>query len=280
MSYLSTSKLMALGAGLSDRDRAIVELVARFGVASACQIEALYFPAADRTTGARLARRTLARLTDLGLLTRLERRIGGVRRGSAGYLYRPGPYGRRLVPYWHGQGMPRGRRPHEPGRMFVRHRLAVVETYLSLIMADRAQRIELLGFDCEPACWRESMTPWGGVRLLKPDAYIRIGLGAYEDRYFAECDLGTEGRTTIRSKALAYVDYYRSGREVEDFGVFPRVLWITTTQERARIIRETCATVPDDGGNLFAVTMPDQAIDLIAAGIENTTGDELIGGAS
>ena len=42
------------------------------------------------------ARRALQRLTKLGLLATLERRIGGVRSGSDGLIYRLGPAGQRL----------------------------------------------------------------------------------------------------------------------------------------------------------------------------------------
>ncbi len=58
-------------------------------------------------SAARIARRVLARLTELGVLARLERRIGGLRAGSSGYVYYLGPAGQRLVAYWQGQAYPR-----------------------------------------------------------------------------------------------------------------------------------------------------------------------------
>jgi len=62
MSYLSTSGLMALGASLSERDRDIVETVARFGVASAPQLQTLFFKGTDEpATAARIARRSTGR---------------------------------------------------------------------------------------------------------------------------------------------------------------------------------------------------------------------------
>jgi len=220
-------------------------------------------------------------LTDAGLLARLERSIGGVRAGSAGYVYRLGPYGRRLVAYWNGQGLPRGRRPHEPGRLFVRHRLAVVDTYLRLVEVERQGRLELLDFEAEPACWRSYMTALGGHVLLKPDAFVQVALGGYADSYFGELDLGTEGRTTLARKARAYLDYCGAGTEQADTGVFPKVLWITTNRERCRTIASACASLPPEAWELFAVTTPARCVDLFAGGVEAAERlDDLAGGAA
>ena len=182
--YLTVSELMTLGDGLSDRDRIIVITVAHFGAVSGRQLEALFFPSHDLKQGARLARRALARLTELELLAPLERTIGGVRAGSAGHVYWVGNVGRRLVAYWSGQGLRRGRRPHEPGTRFIRHRLAVVDLYVQLVLGDREGRFELLDFEPEPESWRELATAWGGRTLLKPDAFVRLAAGAYESRAF------------------------------------------------------------------------------------------------
>ena len=174
-------------------------------------------------SAARMVRRTLARLTEQRVLARLDRRIGGVRRGSAGYVYYLGPVGQRLVSYWNGQGLTRGRFRPEPGGRYVRHRLAVSELYVQALQAERRGLLDLIAFDCEPECWRTMTDGFGGQTTLKPDAFARIGVGAYEDSYFVEVDLGTESRSVIARKVRTYLDYFNSGTEQQAHGVFPRV---------------------------------------------------------
>lgn len=276
MTRLSTTKLLTLGSDLSERDRQIVMAVGAFGAMSARQLQALFFPESDLRQARRLARRTLLRLSDQGLLHRLERRVGGVRAGSAGHVYRIGPAGRRLVAYWRGEGWPRGRRPHEPGSHYLRHQLAVAGLYVDLVAAERAGRCELLDFDPEPACWRELPTVWGRA-LLKPDAYVRVAAGAYEERCFIEVDLGTVGVSALRRQAEAYVRYWRSGVELAEFAVHPRTLWLVSSAERLGTLRRALRRLPAEAGRLFALGQLDQAADLLVAGFEDLPSG-LIGG--
>jgi hypothetical protein len=261
MNRLSRKGLLLLADDLSARDRQVAELVGRFGVVSGKQVERLFFVAgSEAASNARLARRSLARLTERRVLVRLERRIGGVRAGSAGTVYRLGAVGDRLVRLWRGDGG-RGRTSREPGRLFVRHGLAVTETYVRLREAERGGTLELLVFDPEPASWR-TFTGAGGRQILKPDAFARLGLGEYEDRYFVEIDCGTEGRGALAAKCRTYLAYFRAGIEQAEQRVFPRIVWITTTEQRISLIVDVCASLPAAAWPLFAVTTPGRARDL------------------
>lgn len=258
MNRLSRKGLILLADDLSDRDQQIIKLVGRFGVVSGRQVERLYFTGgSDASSNARLTRRTLARLADRRALVRLERRIGGVRAGSAGTVYRLGAVGDRLLRLWRGEGG-RGRTAREPGRLFVRHGLGVTETYVRLCEAERSDALEVLAFDPEPASWR-AFAGAGGRQVLKPDAFARLGLGEYEDRYFIELDCGTEGSGALAAKCRAYLAYYRSGVEQADHGVFPRITWIATTEQRVSLIADVCGRLPAAAWPLFAVTTPECA---------------------
>jgi hypothetical protein len=260
MTRLSRKGLLLLADDLSTRDREIIELVGRFGVVSGRQVERLFFAAGSQpVSNARLARRSLARLTEHRVLIRLERRIGGVRAGSAGSVYRVDAVGDRLVRLWRGEGG-RGRAAQEPGRLFVRHGIAITEAYTRLSEAEQAGKLELLAFDPEPASWRP-FAGMGGRQVLKPDAYARLGLGAYEDRYFLEIDCGSEGRGALAAKCRTYLAYYRAGIE-QAHGVFPRIVWITTTEQRVALIVGVCASLPAGAWPLFAVTTPERAKEL------------------
>ena len=269
MSRLTTAGLLALGADLSERERTVILAVAKLRLMTHAQLAALLALSADASpiSTARIARRILARLTDAGVLARLERRVGGVRAGSAGYVYYLGPAGQRLVAYWQGRGLTRGRFRPEPGGRYVRHRLAVSELYVQTRRAANEGRCELLAFDAEPDCWRSAVDGFGGRTLLKPDAFVRLGLGAYEDSFFIEVDLGSESRSVIANKTRAYLDYFHGGTEQAEHGVFPRVLLLTTTAARRAVLSEVCSRLPAEAGALFTVALLDSAVDVMSGQI-------------
>lgn len=238
----------ATDARLGTRDRQVLSAVGLLGLVSAQQIERMFFAGADRS---RVRRRSLQRLVDLGVLARLERRIGGVRAGSDGYVYVLDRLGRRLhEPERRG----RLRTPEEPGLLFVRHALAVSELYVLTVEAERAGRLGLLSWEAEPTCHRPFAGPLGAPQVLKPDAYLRLGVGAFEDHYFIELDTGSHRRGAIHRKLDTYLAYFKSGREQARGGVFPKALWVATSDRRADQLSEWIEGLPAEARRLFAVT--------------------------
>src|SRR5687768_17285305 len=88
-----------LRASLSDRDLAVLRSVADLRYVTGKQLQTLHFDGDHQTdlTAARTCRRVLERLSDLAVLRRLERTVGGVRAGSGAYVYGLGPAGHRLL---------------------------------------------------------------------------------------------------------------------------------------------------------------------------------------
>lgn len=260
MIRLHDASLLTVAQRLSDRDRRILTTIGDFKLLRADQIERLFFSEQRSLDAAtRHCRRTMVQLCELGLLARLERRIGGVRAGSSGHVYTIAPAGRRLLAHWNNQERPSNRGLHEPGLRFVEHTLEIAELHVRLHEADRNRAADLLGFDPEPACWRAYTSLTGAAQTLKPDAFVRLGLDEWEERCFVEVDLATEGRGALARKLRAYLDYYKSGREQAADGVFPRVVWLTSTSARARLIKKTAdeqATVT----GLFTVAVLDDAV--------------------
>jgi protein involved in plasmid replication-relaxation len=256
---LSAVRLTELAGELSDRERLIVEAVVRLHLLSGTQVERLFFAAiANPASRARLARRTLARLVELRLLGRLERRIGGIRAGAAGHVYHPTAGAQRLVAYWHGEGLKRPRSHYEPSRSFVRHGLGISESYVRLVEADRAGSTELLEFQTEPAAWLAFLGPGGTRQILKPDAFVRLGVSAEEEaRFYLEIDCGTEGRAALARKCRVYLDAWQAGAGDR---VFPRVAWVATTERRVTLLTEVCASLPAEAWKLFVVTTPERAL--------------------
>jgi hypothetical protein len=250
---------------LSERDRSIVRDVGRLRLVTARQLERLHFVVPDQhataLTAARTSRRTLERLVQQRLLVRLERRIGGIRAGSASFIYALGPVGPRVLEST-------GPRPRfrEPSALFVTHTLAGSELYVQLHEAVRAKELHLFGdIETEPTCWR-SLVSMGGRLLLKPDLFVITGNDEYEYRWFVEMDLGTEHAPAVIRKCRAYEAYYRSGVEQAEHGVFPRVLWVALDDLRAERIRVAITAATDLTDGLFLVTTTEHALKVLAGG--------------
>jgi hypothetical protein len=265
-SYLTSARLRELERVLTPRDYVVLERVAALRFVSGNQLTRLCFgEAPDPTVNARAARRALLRLTRLTALDRLPRSVGGVRAGSAGFVYGLGLGGQRLAIARGWQPERRRRRSFTPGSLFLAHTLLVSELHTRLVEADRSRRIELLELVAEPVCWR-SYDGSGGLRLsLKPDSYVRLGIGDYEDSYFVEVDRGTEGSRAIERQLGRYVSYHRSGYEQAQRGVWPLTLWLVPDERRMGVIADSLARLPGEQRALFRVAQFDTAIELMSS---------------
>lgn len=257
--YVSGRELTRLTDRVSGRDRAIIGQVAELRLMSARQIQAIHFPSEDRGGGERAAirarQRVLERLTRERLLSRLERRIGGVRAGSASFIFALGPVGQRLL-----ASNGTRRRDYEPTARFVDHTLAIAQLVVDLTLAQRARRLEVLARQAEPRCWRQ-FSRLGGRLVLRPDAFVTLGVGEYELRWFVEVDRATESLPTVLRKCRSYLDYYQSGQEqTAHGGVFPRVCWIVPDDSRAERLRRAITQTRYLPDRLFVVTTEAEAV--------------------
>ena len=226
---------------LTDKDWATVETLNSAGIASAGQLRRLHWPARSQ---ARTARRRLSQLTEMRVISRLNRRIGGVRAGSDGYVYRLDVAGRRLL------GQPPGRRPHTPGHTFLDHSVAVTEVFVRATEASRIDNLQIIDFQTEPSCWRQ----WG-AGVVKPDAYLATLTPNFEDHWFIEIDRATESTTTIARKASAYERYHRTGIEQDRTGLFPRVLWIVPNDRRKEQLVDAFGIRPAEKWHLHQIAL-------------------------
>lgn len=253
--------LEAIRDSLSERDSAVLASVARYRLLGARHIERLHF--ADHATplaGARICRRVLERLHELRVLTRLERRVGGVRAGSASYVYAVGPVGARLI---YGDG---GRRRQlEPGERYVRHTLAMSGIAVDLIAAARPGAFEVLSVSPEPECWRSFTGGHGSVETLKPDLHVVTATAAHEFHWFVEVDLATESAAAVVRKCRTYEAYWRSGHEEARAGLFPSVVWLVPTERRQASLRAAIQASGVEQG-LFSVSLIDDATAVLAGG--------------
>lgn len=272
--YVTKAALTDLAAQLTDRDLAILKSVSSLRFMSGQQLTRWHF--GDGPANARAARRALLRLIRLGCLARLPRRVGGVRAGSAGFVYTLHAAGQAVAALHGWQPEQRRRRSWSPGTLFLNHTLQVAELHTRLIEGDRAGRFELLELRAEPSCWRSYGDGLAQPVTLKPDSYVRLGVGAFEDSYFVEIDLGSEGSGALLRQLRAYVDFHRAGQEQRSRGVFPRVLWSAPDEARAAVLGTCIGRLPPAERELFVVAEFAEGLALFEGqGAKNTTNSRL-----
>lgn len=258
--YLTAQVMDDLASRLMPRDLAVLKSVSDLRFVTGLQLARMHFAGeGDGASRARAARRALLRLVRLDCLVRLPRVVGGVRAGSAGFTYCLGLAGQRLAMNFGWLRVGRGRRSRSPGLAFLDHCLQVAELHTRLVEADRAHRLELLELSAEPACWRQ-LRRIGSRQILKPDSFVRVGVGEWEFSYFIEVDRGTEGSRTIDRKLQDYLAYEASGAEQREYGVFPKVLWTVPDSARAGVIAVEIEQLAGRGRELFGVSLFDGVV--------------------
>lgn len=244
---------------LSQRDLGILCDLSRVRLLTGRHVQRLHFHEGSPLTQARRSRSTLQRLSEGGWLVRLDRRVGGIHAGSAGFTYGLSAKGQRLMKERGPAGGGRLRRPWEPSVSFSDHLLAGSELYVRLRELEASCLLEELQFDDEPDCWRWWTGPAAERLVLKPDAYVRYGQGDFEHAYFIEVDMASQSSSVIRRKGLTYVEYFRTGIEQSRLGYFPRVLFVTTDERRRERIVDGLSGVDAENWTLFQVQTMEEA---------------------
>lgn len=262
---MTRSDLVTLLEQLSDRDLAILDDLERFRLLSARQIQRLHFVGgnSDSTASMRAANRALGRLRRHDLVRTLARRVGGVRAGSAGFVYYLGPVGDRLQRHHRGEPGPR-RRYSEPSWYFVEHTLAVAELAVQTIEASRTGAFDILQLTPEPGCWQSSLSPEGVTQWLKPDLLLVTAAGDYENHWFIEVDLSTEHLPVVLRQCAAYQAHRDNGRYQAEHGLFPAVLWVAPDERRATAIRVAIRRQSSLDPSLFRVSPGEHYREIIA----------------
>jgi hypothetical protein len=240
---------------LSERDLSILESLRTHRALTTVLIRRLHFPivsepheaGSGKTHATEMAAavatiRVLTRLESHRLITRLQRRIGGVRAGSSGIVWQLGPGGERLLRARHGD--PARRRYSEPSPNFIAHTLAAADLAIHLYELARQGTIELLQLEAEPECWRTFLSAHGARQWLKPDLFAITADGDYEHHLFIEADNATEHAPVIVRKALQYQRYANTGIHQKEHGLFPAVVWVVPNAKRQSAIRSALAEEP------------------------------------
>ena len=265
---MTRSDLDALRDRLSARDYDVLRDVDKFRLLTTRHIQRLHFDPYHPTSpaSARACNRTLSRLRDARVLRTLQRRIGGVRAGSAGFVWYVGPAGERLLQSLEPPA-PSGRRNYrEPSRHFVEHTLAIADLAVRLVEAERRSELELLELQTEPASWQRSLSKFGTAQTLKPDMRLVSAKGDFENHWFIEVDMASEHMPVILRQCAAYEAFRATGRYQAACGLFPAVLWVCPTSARAEAIRAAVAATPGLDPALFAACASLDCLALLTGG--------------
>lgn len=220
-----------------DRDRLIVQSLARFGQLGAGHLRTMHF--CDLASNTPLDR-ALKRLLERKYIARIERRmVGGTGAGSGQYVYQLGSAGWTLV------GRP-GR--YSPYRAVNYHTLAIADAYVELLHLQHRGKLQIITYETEPHSWRKI----AGIEL-RPDLYVELRTLWNDERHdlWLEIDMGTERREKITAKA---VDYYNADGSLPEGESIPLVVFLAPDVYRVRELRTWIERGPEDAQRLFMVS--------------------------
>jgi DNA-binding Lrp family transcriptional regulator len=245
------ARTLAASAPLSDLDRRILDLLSFLRVLTQTQLASLLSPEIPPRT---LRYRT-ARLAKLGLIgrTRPYRE-----RGSAPHHLWPTRKGEAVA---EGGPPPRGGERREPNPLFLAHAAAISELYVAL-KTGLPDGLKLTGFEREAEA-REAFRGYDGKEhAVAPDACIQIEEA--DGRVLValvELDLGTMSARQLKAKAEGYGEYVEREGWRQRNPYCPPLLFITTSEKRARSFLATCRRTVDRSQMLVAATASARDID-------------------
>jgi len=269
MEKITKRKLNEYNQILSERDKDMLRSVKMCRFLKTDHAARLHFWDTPNSKAASLAAiRTLTKLQDLGFVKPLQRRIGGIRAGSASYVWTLKTAGvelLRLIENPHNaEDKPSKRyrkRNYEPTYIFLKHTLAIAELYTRLKTTGNLEKVEF-----EPSCWRGYTTRLGVNVTLKPDLYAVTATDDFKDYWFFELDLDTAPPFRIARKCETYGRYCLTDNEQQRIGVFPRVVWIVPDEKRRDTIWRYICKDLNEYKDLFVVITFDGLDSLISSG--------------
>lgn len=255
---VGSRQLSEIRASLTAVDWDVLQSLAKFHYLTTRQIQRLHFnqPARSIAAASRASRRRLQQLYEQRVVDRLDRRIGGVRAGSASYVLTVSPIGARLL-----ESSTR-RRAREPSLLHLDHVLAVAELAVQLHEAHTAGATIVRRLEPEPACWRPFIARHGARGLLKPDLRVTVADDGRELHWFIEVDRGTEHAPVLRRKMRTYIEAWQAGVDQLD-GVFPQVLWVVPDEGRGDAIESALRSLRGLPNNMAVIATTTSAVEVI-----------------
>jgi len=135
------------------------------------------------------------------------------------------------------------RRVRRPSIVLLDHAVALADIALAFRDgAARAGDVDLLW----QADW-EIVHDLGCTTVI-PDAFVTLERGGWRTRAFIEADRATEREHAFANKVRRYVDLYRDDRWRSVLGIWPLILTVTTSEQRARSLCRLAVRVAEAEG--------------------------------
>lgn len=264
---ISLKRLEEIEPALSTRDNDILKTIQAYRYLTTSQLQRLHIvDAPSRSAALRAMSRNLKKLKELHLIDTLDRRIGGVYHGSNSFVWHLTAAGEHLLRLTDHKAR-LYKTSFEPSTYFLIHTLSVSECFVRLTEICRSKGISLTEAENEPHCWRPYNRA-GKIVSLKPDLFAITRCDDYEDRWFFEIDLATESPVKIIEKCHIYHQYYQSGLEQKQFGVFPLVVWIVPDATRKESITAHIRAEFEKFPKIFIVITPEELETLLRQNVE------------
>jgi hypothetical protein len=120
---------------------------------------------------------------------------------------------------------------------YLEHMVKINQFYVYLLRKARNTKGEVLGFRTENHV-RYEFKHWNERIIFNPDAYGQYWQGDEGFHFFLELDNGTMSPKTFEKKHQRYSAFYDSGEYRKHYENFPIILTVTTTEERAKQLRD------------------------------------------
>lgn len=241
---MNARQLIATASRLRERDLAVLDGLYQHRFLTRRQIQTLYFTNPTTSRGEqplavgspRPAQRRLHRLGNDGLILRRSLAHPDGRRDPEPY-YCLTPDGAHVVAHRNALQVKEARKRSADALanpLFVRHALAAADLHCALVEAARTHP----GHHCLTEWWQgesAAQTQFierGKPVLLRPDGYSRYQAGDDIHHLLVEIDLGTMSLPRLAEKLDRYRAYSRSGAWQSRYPVFPKLLLLTTSQQR------------------------------------------------
>ena len=265
---ISKKKLYEMERLLPDRDIRVLEALRKYHYLTSGQIRRLIFYDLDGNySRTRKSNLVMKRLSDIGVTKALKRKMGNGYGGSSENIWRLTEAGHKLL-HLHATGKLTRKTFTEPSSLFLRHTLAKAECAVQVTtICRKSHDLSLINIDTEPSCWRAFVRN-GKAVYLKPDLFLVTNYDDYEDRWFLEIDLGTESPAQIAEKCKLYRDYYLSGLEQKESGMFPLAVWIVTDDARKEKLREWVKSEVTPMPKIFLIIRDDELEKMLRQYIE------------
>jgi hypothetical protein len=147
---------------------------------------------------------------------------------------------------------------------YLEHMVKINDFYIRLLRRARNCKHEVTMYKTENHV-RHEFKHWNERMTFNPDAYGQYWKKDEGFHFFLELDNGTMSPSTFVKKHQRYAAFYASEEYAKDYENFPVVLTVTTSQERAKQLRDAIAKVDDTDMEWYFTSEEQTKLDVLGS---------------